>query len=248
MSNIKSIVQDIKIALRSKAPSRAQEESDREKKILNPTDPKFVSYGLKISQIETIIRNFLKKYDLTYEEAYQGFNLLIGTHIHDEKMAAISFINRFKRYFDDNIIDLYYKALKNHCDTWAFCDSSMIKVIGPYLAKKENTDLARKTIQKWAASDHLWVKRASLVVFLKIAMIHKDFDETFLFNLVEAIVSDPENYIQKAIGWTLKTCSKYKSKAIYNYLIKNRTLFPRETLRTASEKLSDDLKEKILKK
>jgi len=79
-------------------------------------------------------------------------------------------------------------------------------------------------------------------------MIKKEFDENYVFELVEKMVNYQEDYIHKGIGWLLKTCSKYKPDVIYEYLMKNKTRFPRLILRYASEKLSKEKRTRILKK
>jgi len=244
---VEQIIRNIREDLRVNALQRTSDKVEWEKRIINPIDPKFITYGLKVSQIDKIVRSIVNEYDINFEEACEGFKLLMDTHNHDEKMAAISFINRYKRHFNDYIVELYFQMLKNNCDTWAFCDSSMIKVLGPYLAKKGNKDLANKIIEKWSKSSHLWVRRASMVIFLKITMIHKDFDIDLLHKLTERLLNDSEQYIQKGIGWMLKTCSKYKPKVIFKYLLKNQVRFTRATLRTACEKFPDKLKNEILK-
>jgi 3-methyladenine DNA glycosylase AlkD len=56
------------------------------------------------------------------------------------------------------------------------------------------------------------------------------------------------NYIEKGIGWLLKTCTKYKPDKIYEYLLKNKERFSRLILRYASEKLPKEKRAEILKK
>ncbi|MBD3195280.1 MAG: hypothetical protein GF317_09510 [Candidatus Lokiarchaeota archaeon] len=219
---------------------------NREKRILNPSNKVFKSYGLKISELDHNIRSITREYELNFEEVSNIFQELIDTVVYDEKMAAIGFLTRFKKLFNDSIVILYKKALSNHCNTWAFCDSSMIKIIGPYLAKKQKSNLAKSTIKEWSCSSELWVKRASLVIFLKRVMIKKDFDEKLFYNLTERLIDDDEDYIKKALGWMIKTCSKNKPNFIFQYLMENRDKFDRSTLRTSCEKLNDDLKQDVL--
>jgi 3-methyladenine DNA glycosylase AlkD len=59
---------------------------------------------------------------------------------------------------------------------------------------------------------------------------------------------DSEDYIQKGIGWLLKTCSNYKPDIIFTYLMKNKHKFSRIVLRYASEKLPKQKRVEILKK
>ena len=58
----------------------------------------------------------------------------------------------------------------------------------------------------------------------------------------------PEDYIQKGIGWLLKTCTMYDPDVIINYLEKNKKHLPRLILRYATEKLPKEERARILKK
>ncbi len=93
------------------------------------------------------------------------------------------------------------------------------------------------------------MKRASMVILLKITMMRKDFNEEYAFELVEKMLKYSEaNYIEKGIGWLLKTCSKYKPAVIFDYLSKNKKILSRLILRYASEKLPKEKRAEILNK
>jgi 3-methyladenine DNA glycosylase AlkD len=62
------------------------------------------------------------------------------------------------------------------------------------------------------------------------------------------MIQDPEDYIQKGIGWFLKICSNYKPDIIYEYLMNNKSKLSRIVLRYASEKLPTDKRTKVLDK
>jgi len=122
-----------------------------------------------------------------------------------------------------------------------------VRVLGPFLAKRGNEELAKQTINHWADSKNLWIKRGSLVLLLKIIMVKKEFEEKGVYNLVERMLEySNENYIEKAIGWLLKTCSKYNPELIYKYLKENRDKFSRLILRYSSEKLAQEKRSEIL--
>jgi 3-methyladenine DNA glycosylase AlkD len=93
----------------------------------------------------------------------------------------------------------------------------------------------------------MWVRRGSMVIMLKIIMIKKEFNAGYVFELVEKMLKYPEDYIQKGIGWLLKTYSKFEPETIFNYLFKNKAKFTRLTLRYASEKLPKEKREQLLK-
>jgi len=246
--NIDKIITKIKDKLRQTAPDLTKDQIERRNKILNSEDPKFYAYGQKVAELENIVREIDNQTECSYEEALEVFKNLMSSHIHEEKFAGFLFINRFKRDFNDDIIKIFKKMISKYCDSWAICDSSMIKVLVPYLAKKDKKDLAITTIKSWANSDLLWVRRTSLVIYLKTIMIKKDFDYDFLVELIRTLINDPEPYIQKTIAWLLRTCSRYKPKIIFNYLMENRDNCSRFLLREASKKLSKAQRVTLLEK
>ncbi len=170
----------------------------------------------------------------------------MNSNIQDLKFAGFLFLNRFKKNFNADTIAVFYEELSNHCDTWAVCDSCCITVIGPFLAKDEI--LAKKTIETWSKAKNMWIRRASLVILLKVIMTQKDFEDLYVFNLAETMLQYPEDYIQKGIGWLLKICSTYKPDVIFEYLEKNKRVFPKLILRYASEKLPKEKRTLLLTK
>jgi len=242
------IINEIKNHLKDNAPPLTKEQKSRMYKIINSDNPNFVGYGNKHSDIEKFVREIHNKFNLAYDGASKIFKSLIKSHIHDEKVAGIFLLNRFKKDFNEKTVDMFYEVIPKNFDSWAITDTTMIRGIGPYLARSGNEKLAEKTIGIWSNSENIWVRRAALVILLKIIMVKKDFNSDYVFKLIEKRRKDPEDYIHKGIGWLLKTCSNYKPEIIFNYLMKNRERLSRLILRYASEKLSKERRVDILKK
>ncbi|MBY8989157.1 MAG: DNA alkylation repair protein [Candidatus Lokiarchaeota archaeon] len=234
--------------MKNTAPKLTTEQIDRRNKILNSNNPNFYGYGHKLSDIERITRTIHKKYECSYEDALSICKSFVSSNIHEEKFSGIFFLNHFKSNFNQTTINFFEFQLLNYCDTWAFCDSFCIRIIGPFLGKKNNQQLAEKTIDKWSNSENLWVRRASLVILLKIVMIKREFNEEYVFKIIEKMLKYPEDYIQKGVGWLFKTCSKFNPDSIFLYLMSNKKRLPHLILRYASEKLPEEKKVKVLKK
>jgi 3-methyladenine DNA glycosylase AlkD len=243
------IVDDIRIQLREKSPNLTEEQRIRMYKIINPDISDYILYGNKLSEIEKIVKTLFNTYNCKYEEAIEIFEILIRSNVEEEKFAGIVFLNRFKKYFDENIISLFEKEYSKYCHTWSLCDSTCIRVIGPFLAKKGNENLTKKIVNDWSNSEYMWIQRASMVILLKVIMIKKEFDDAYVFNLIEKMLPyRNQKYIEKGIGWLLKTCSKFKPNLIFDYLQKNKQIMSREILRYAAEKLPEEKRMEILKK
>lgn len=242
---IDKIVEKIRIELKERVPILTKEQLSRRDKILNSDNPDVKGYGNKMADIEKIAKSVFNEINCTYQEATEVYRKLFSSNVHEEKFAGFFFLNQFKKVFNKETINLHYEALSKYCDTWAFCDSSIIRVFGPFLAKRD--ELAKEIIEKWSKDKNLWVRRASMVVLLKIIIIKKEFDEEYVYQLVEKMLKYTEDYIQKGIGWHLKTCSRYNPKAIFNYLMIHKKELPRLILRYASEKLPKEKRQEILR-
>jgi len=245
-----NIIKEIKTQLKNNAENLTEEQKDHKYKYANSSNPNFVCYGLKIPVIEKIVKKIQLDYKLSYSTAIDVFKILIKSNIHEEKFASVFILNLFKKDFDEELIDLIRDEFEKYCDTWGLCDSTILRIIGPFLGKKNNQTLAKKTIESWSDSDNFWIKRASLVIALKLTMIKKDFfiSEDFIFSIVAKMLQSKEDYLQKGVGWLLKTCSMYKPDVIVKYLNDNKSRLPRLILRYASEKLPKEIREDLLKK
>ena len=246
---IDSIIKEISHLLLEITPHQSEDQKERMYKILNPDTTDYVIYGVRMPEIEKIVKSIHQKYDCSYHDAVEVFRKMTSTNVEELKFAGFFFLNRFKKHFNEGTIDLIRKEYAEHCHTWSHCDSTCVRLLGPFLGKKGNETLAKKTINKWSNSNNLWIKRASMVILLKITMMRKDFSEDYVFELVEKMLKySKANYIEKGIGWLLKTCSKYKQEVIVDYLTRNKTNLTRLILRYASEKMPSEIRAEILKK
>jgi len=248
MTRANTIVNDLKKQLKDSDPHLTEEQITRRNKILNSFNPNFKGYGHKMADIEKLAREIFTKYKGTYEEATEVFKALFKSDFHEEKFVGAYYLNRFKKDFNEKTVKLFKDQYSKYCDSWAICDSSMIKIVGPFLGKKDNDKLAKKTIEDWSESEVMWIRRASMVILLKIVMLNKEFDEFYVFELVEKMLKYSDDYIQKGIGWLLKTCSNYRPEIIVKYLEKNKKRLSRLILRYASEKLPKETRTRILQK
>jgi len=245
---IEKITTEIKDLLEQNAPNLTDDQKSRIYKIINPDISNYSIYGVSTKEIENIVRLVYNKSNCSYDDAIKIFINLTRSNNEEEKIAGFHFINRFKKYFDKGTIDLFRNEYSKYCFTWSVCDSACVRVIGPFLGKVGNEKLAEKTIEEWSMSESNWIKRASMVIFLKITMIKKDFDKIRVFALVDKMLDfSDQKYIEKGIGWLLKTCSKYNPELIFDYLLNNKKRFSRLILRYASEKLPKHKIKLILK-
>ena len=248
---IEIILNEINKKIEQNIPELTKDQKIRMYKIINSDNPDFQIYGLKMKKKELIGREIFKEYQCSYRDAIEVFKILIRSNNEDEQFIGLLFLNNYKKQFNEEIINIFHHEYSQYCSTWSLCDSTCVKVLGPYLNKKGNEKLAKITIEHWSNSKNIWIRRASMVLLLKIIMLRKDFfiSKEFMFILVEKMLQyTNEDYILKGIGWLLKTCSNYKPDIIIEYLKQNKQRLPRLVLRYAIEKLPDEIRVEILKK
>ncbi|MFW9950280.1 MAG: DNA alkylation repair protein [Candidatus Thorarchaeota archaeon] len=249
MEILNNILQKIELLIEKHKPILSEDQKLRMYKIINPDIDDYIIHGVKISNIEKIAREIQEKVNPSYEIVLKVFKILTETNVEENKFVAFFLLNRYKNFFTTTLPELFRLEYFPYCHTWSTCDSCCIRVLGPFLAKKGNMALAQKTIDLWSRDNSLWIKRASLVLLLKVIMVHRDFNKDYVFQKVEKMIKHSnENYIAKGIGWLLKTCSKYQPEIITQYLIDNRKRLSRLILRYASEKLSKVQRELIMQK
>jgi 3-methyladenine DNA glycosylase AlkD len=244
---IEKIIEEIKVGLSELKPDLTEEKISRMYKIINPDISGYKILGVKTSDNEKLVKAVQKAYNPSYKTAKEVFRSLNSSNTEEYKFAAFFFLNQYKRLFDGTIPEFFRTEYFSHCHTWSTCDSCCIRVLGPFLAR--NPQIAQNTIDSWSNDPNYWIKRASLVLHLKVIMINQSFDETYVIKQVEQmLIFSDEPYIEKAIGWLLKTCTKYNPNVIIQYLYGNRKNISRLILRYATEKLTKDDKLLILKK
>ena len=155
---IDSIVKEISDLLIKNTPQLSEDQRERMYKILNPDKPDYVIYGVRMPEIEKIVKSVHEKFDCSYNDAVEVFRKLTRTNVEEQKFAGFFFLNRFKKYFNEKTVDLIRKEYAEHCHTWSHCDSMCVRLLGPFLGKKGNEVLAIKTINDWSESKNLWVK------------------------------------------------------------------------------------------
>jgi 3-methyladenine DNA glycosylase AlkD len=249
LNEVENILSDIGILLEKYTPNLSADKRNRMYKIINPDIEDYIILGVRTSELEKITKEIQEKYNPSFNMILEIFKKLAKTNVEENKFVAFFLLNRYKKHFLDTISDFFKSEYFPYCHTWSTCDSCCIRVLGPFLAKKNNSTLARNTIDDWNHNPSIWIKRASIVLLLKIIMVQRDFDEQYIFEKVEELlVNSNVNYIAKAIGWLLKTCSKFKPEIITQFLIENQDRFSRVILRYASEKLPKEKRDIILKK
>jgi 3-methyladenine DNA glycosylase AlkD len=116
-------------------------------------------------------------------------------------------------------------------NNWASVDVFCPETVGTLLVRYP--ELVER-IKAWARHPNRWVRRASIVSFLKLAKDEAYFDT--IYDVAKAHFGAEDDLIQKAGGWLLREVGKKDMSRLERFLLEHGPDIPRTTLRYAIER------------
>lgn len=178
-----------------------------------------VFIGISVPDIRKVVKQFKK---LPLEET----KVLLKSPIHEERMAALFILVSQYNQAPKETYECYMSHTA-YVNNWDLVDSSAHYIAGPYLFERDPTILF-----EMATSENLWERRiAILSTFHHIKK--KSF--TIPLKMIEALLNDSHDLIQKAVGWMLREIGKQDKEILIEFLDKNAPKMPRTSLRYSIE-------------
>ena len=140
------------------------------------------------------------------------------TNIHEARIAAAKLLTQARIKGDDAVWRLIVSWLPDF-DGWAIADHACMAGQRRVAAHPDRLD----EVAGWTASDHLWTKRAALVITLPwTKQNHPRPDELAARDRVlgwaASYVDDPDWFIQKSVAWWLRELSKHDPDRVHAFL------------------------------
>ena len=66
--------------------------------------------------------------------------------------------------------------------------------------------------------------------------------------IADLLLTDKDDMVQKGYGWLLKEASRKHQTAVFDYVMKHKSVMPRTALRYAIELMPNDLKTEAMKR
>ena len=176
--------------------------------------------GLSNPQIDALCKAWRGECDLPTRLALADG--LWKSNIYEARVAAAKLLTQARIRPDDTGAWELICSWVPDFDCWAIADH--VAMAGQ---RRLTADPARiATLRKWTQSDHLWTRRAALVMTLPWTKMNhpKPADLAIreeVLSWAESYVPDRRWFIQKAIGWWLRDLSKRDPDRVRAFLAKN---------------------------
>jgi len=175
-------------------------------------------------------------------EATEFCELMLANPYHEVRALGILIFERYRKDFPRSVFGTIEKWLLADClDSWALVDVLCPNSVGALLLKYP--DLVEE-ITGWAKSPNRWVRRASIVSFIKLARKSEYLDAAY--DIVRSHFGDADDLIQKASGWLLREAGKADMDRLEKLLLRHGPAIPRTTLRYAIERFPEEKRKALL--
>ena len=204
-------------------------------------------HGVRMAEVHMIAKAILqqiKKYPKhaifeLCEELWQSGYL-------EEAVIACKWSETLYKEYELADFAIFERWLSSYVTNWANCDSLCRQPIVLFVVRYPD-HIAK--LKEWAKSPNRWMRRGAAVTLTIPAT--KGFFLNHVFDIADILLLDKDSMVQNGYGWMLRTASEageMHQKAVFDYVMKNKSLMPRTTLRYIIEKMPASMKAEEMKK
>jgi len=180
--------------------------------------------GLTNPQIRDTVGRYWR--DTTLDDSVK----LLHSPLHEVRLTGLLIlVTKYQHKQDQDKIYSLYLENTTYINNWDLVDLTAHKIVGHYLLSRP-----RDILYQLARSDSLWERRISIISTFTFIKQH---DYTDAIKLATILLHDPQDLINKAVGWVLREVGKADLPTLIKFLDTHAASMPRTMLRYSIEKL-----------
>ncbi|MBA7540319.1 hypothetical protein ES705_32615 [subsurface metagenome] len=177
---------------------------------------------------------------LSIDDFLQLGDLLIATGKYEEGSCAILFVEAHKEKLQARHIDHLGSWLEKYILNWAHTDILCGRVLSVFL---QNRIIDQQYFIAWTTSASKWQRRAVPVTFIEI--LDQEYSLDDMFEIIDPIMTDKEDMVQKGLGWFLREAWKRQPDPIEDFLMKWKNTCGRIIVQYATEKMDKEYRKRF---
>jgi 3-methyladenine DNA glycosylase AlkD len=153
---------------------------------------------------------------------------------HESKMQALFWLSSIKNSVTLTEFWPVMNKWVKFVDSWDTSDN-LSSVFARILENARH--IVYPTLEKWNISKNPWERRQSIVSLLyfsssrQVVLPHNQ-----ILPLIEKLIEDPDKFVQKGVGWSLRECHSVHPVATRNFIRKHATRISAIAFPAAAEK------------
>ncbi|MBN2773704.1 MAG: DNA alkylation repair protein [Prolixibacteraceae bacterium] len=197
------------------------------------------AYGIDKDKDEKQRQKWLSEWkkEMTIEDYLDFGDRLVATGKYEEAHCASHFILSKKNEFSVETFERIGRWLENGIQNWANTDVLCMLVLSEFVF---NNIVEPNDFTSWTESHSKWKRRAVPVTFVEI--IKKGHDPEPVLSVIEKLMEDDEEDVQKGLGTLLREIWKKQPEIAEPFLLKWKDKCGRKIIHYATEKMDQDKK------
>jgi len=229
---MEKIINKIQQELKSKADEKTRISGERFFK----EDVKL--YGVKSAVVTQTGKEFYKTIpDKNKKYIFSLCDELWRSGYMEESFIACNWSYYVHKQYESGDFAVFESWVNNYVTNWASCDTLCNHTVGTLL---EMYPGKIADLKKWTRSGNRWMRRASAVSLIVPA--RKGLFLSDIFEIASLLLLDTDDMVRKGYGWMLKSASQASQNEVFDFVVRNKSLMPRTSLRYAIEKMPEELK------
>lgn len=201
-------------------------------------------YGVKAASVLKIADKYFKQ--IKNENKQTVFSLseeLLKSDLFEESSIAFEWVYRVREFYEPDDFEVFEGWIGKYVNNWAKCDTLCNHSVAAFI---ESYPQYITRLKQWTKSDNRWFRRAAAVTLVLPARNGKFLEE--VLEIADSLLMDEDDLVRKGYGWMLKEAGKAHQQEIFEYVMKNKKVMPRTSLRYAIEKFPQDMRKKAMEK
>lgn len=194
------------------------------------------SYPMNVPTSRTLLKDWLKKTDLTPDEYTDLLNSLSQGKSHNEFGAIgklLEFCPKLRKTLSSELLGSWLDRAEGWAEVDGICQSN-------FSAEEllSNWSVWKQMIERFSTSKNVHKRRASLV--LLTGAVRRSSDQrlsALSFKNIEKLKNEKDILITKAISWLLRDLISYHREEVKRYLKNNSDSLPKIAVRETTNKL-----------
>ncbi len=202
------------------------------------------AYGLDKTIYEQKRDYWIKEWqdEMSLEDYISLGDKLVATGKYEEASFAIGFVASGKEEYESKHFEIIGNWLDNGIVNWAHTDILCGRVLSVFFVKHlVELDIFRN----WIKSDSKWKRRAVPVTMIDILNENFSFDQ--MLTIIDPIMEDNEEFVQKGLGWFLREAWKKYPEPVEAFMLKWKDTCGRTIIQYATEKMDKEYRSKFRK-
>ena len=184
----------------------------------------------------------LWKNEMNLENYLDLGDVLMQSGKFEEMSFAIVFLNSERENYTTQTFNRIGNWFNYGISNWATTDVLCMLVLSSFLVDEI---ISLEKLKEWTTADSEWKRRAVPVTLVEL--IKKDLKPDITFPLIEPLMLDKSEYVQKGIGTLLRGLWKKYPTEIEEFLLKYKNHCGRLIVQYATEKMDKEYRKKFRK-